>query len=142
MKSVEEIKKQPNLMIKSISKDGGFGFVFQKMKPWASVIFSWGGGWEHVSISPLNKRIVPSWDEMCKLKDMFFLPEEWVVQFHPAESEYVNNMPNCLHLWRPINEKMPTPPSIFTGIKKNQSKEEFIKEIYEYEHNVVKEDAK
>lgn len=82
----------------------------------ASVVWSWGGGWEHVSIAPLNGS-VPSWDDMCFVKDLFFDPEDWVVQFHPARSEYVNNMPNCLHLWKPIDEKLPTPPSIFAGIK-------------------------
>lgn len=42
-------------------------------------------------------------------KDMFFKEDEIVVQYHPAKSEYVNNMPNCLHLWRPTNGgKQPT----------------------------------
>ncbi len=44
-------------------------------------------------------------------KDMFFKEDEIVVQYHPAKSEYVNNMPNCLHLWRPTNGALPTPPS-------------------------------
>lgn len=129
MKSVEEIKKQPNLMIKELSDDGGFGYIFQRMKPWATVLFSWSGGWEHVSVSPLNKRILPTWEEMCKLKDMFFLAEEWVVQYHPAESEYVNNVPNCLHLWRPLKQDMPVPPAILTGIKEGMSNKEIKQEI-------------
>ncbi len=55
-------------------------------------------------------------DEMCKLKADFFRDDEVVVQFHPAKSEYVNNLTNCLHLWRPTTEKLPLPPSILVGI--------------------------
>lgn len=37
-------------------------------------------------------------------------------QYHPPKSAYVNNHPNCLHLWRPIGIEMPRPPSIMVGI--------------------------
>ena len=53
-------------------------------------------GWDHVSVS-LRTR-TPTWDEMAKVKRMFFDDEETVVQFHPKKSEYVNNHPYCLHL--------------------------------------------
>lgn len=79
---------------------------------------------------------MPSWDDMCQLKDMFFKENETVVQYHPAKSEYVNNMPNCLHLWRPTNGALPTPPSIMAGVKKGQSRAEIeaaIKEVCENE---------
>jgi hypothetical protein len=71
-------------------------------------------GWEHVSVS--TARRIPNWLEMCFVKDLFWLPEEWVVQFHPAKSEYVNNHPFVLHLWR-YKFGFPTPPSILVGIK-------------------------
>lgn len=74
------------------------------------VIASDGLGWDHVSVSKPGR--VPSWDEMCAIKDMFFGPDEWVVQYHPAEKDYVNIHMYCLHLWRPQNEKLPTPPKI------------------------------
>lgn len=69
------------------------------------VIASNGGGWDHVSVTPCNRKrqTCPTWDEMCAIKDMFFEPEEGVVQYHPAKSQYVNNHPYCLHLWRPNN---------------------------------------
>ena len=54
------------------------------------------------------------------LKDIFFEDTECVVQYHPPKSEYVNNIPFCLHLWKPIEEYagvMPMPPSILVGIK-------------------------
>ena len=67
------------------------------------VIASNGGGWDHVSVTPCNRKrqTCPTWEEMCAIKDMFFYPEETVVQYHPPKSQYVNNHPFCLHLWRP-----------------------------------------
>lgn len=79
------------------------------------VIASDGEGWEHVSVSMRNR--TPNWREMCFVKDLFWGAEDWVVQYHPPISEYVNNHPNCLHLWRPTKSKMPTPPSILVGLK-------------------------
>lgn len=82
------------------------------------VVASNGGGWEHVSVSPGNasRKSCPTWEEMCAVKDMFFHPEERVVQYHPPKSEYVNQHPYCLHLWRPTSDNLPFPPAIFVGI--------------------------
>lgn len=77
------------------------------------VIASDGGGWEHVSVHPCNAKRCPTWEEMCAIKDMFFLPEETVVQYHPPKSDYVNNHPYVLHLWRPLNTEIPRPPIAF-----------------------------
>ncbi len=83
------------------------------------MIASNGGGWEHVSVTPCNRKrqSCPTWDEMCAIKDMFFEPEERVVQYHPPKSEYVNLHPYCLHLWRPVSGEMPYPPARFVGYK-------------------------
>lgn len=64
--------------------------------------------WEHVSVSA--KIGLPRWDEMCWVKDQFWEPDEWVMQFHPAEKDYVNIHENVLHLWKPINVEIPHPP--------------------------------
>jgi len=72
-------------------------------------------GWEHVSVSLQHR--TPTWDEMCFVKDLFWDPEETVVQYHPPRSEYVNHHPFCLHLWKPILEKMPFPPAVLVGPK-------------------------
>ena len=79
------------------------------------VIASNGGGWEHVSVSPTSRKRkeCPTWEEMCAIKDMFFHEEEAVVQYHPPKSDYVNNHPNCLHLWRPTDCELPRPPAIY-----------------------------
>lgn len=79
---------------------------FSKLK----VIVSDGMGWDHVSVS-LPKR-TPTWEEMCYVKDLFFDPDETVVQFHPSVEHYVNLHPNCLHLWRNQIEIQELPPII------------------------------
>ena len=66
--------------------------------------------WDHVSVSLSNR--CPNWPEMAWIKSLFFDDEEAVMQLHPPKSEYINNHPYCLHLWRPIKEKIPLPPRI------------------------------
>lgn len=78
-----------------------------------NVIASDGGGWDHVSVTLKNQKRCPTWDEMCAIKDMFFKEDEVVIQYHPAKSEYVNDHPYCLHLWRPQTETVPTPPMLY-----------------------------
>lgn len=131
MKTNEELGKTPNLLIRRTGIDGGMGVLYRAGREYGSVIWSNGGGWEHVSVSPFKKSYIPTWDEMCSLKDMFFHDDEVVVQYHPAKSEYVNNVPNCLHLWRPIDQQMPTPPSIMVGIKAGQTRSDVQKAIEE-----------
>jgi hypothetical protein len=62
---------------------------------------------------------------MCKLKDMFFYPEETVLQYHPAQSQYVNQLGNCLHLWRPQHYEIPLPPTVLVGVQRGMSSSEF-----------------
>lgn len=93
--------------------DGGMGVFTQGSLNKMTVIWSYGGGWEHVSIDGKNR--MPTWDEMCQLKDMFFKDDECCVQYHPPKSEYVNNIPYCLHIWKPIEQysgALPVPPSL------------------------------
>jgi hypothetical protein len=79
------------------------------------VIASDSMGWEHVSVSRRDR--CPTWDEMCQVKALFWDADDCVVQFHPARSEYVNNHPYCLHLWRPVEAEMPMPHSLLVGVK-------------------------
>lgn len=78
-------------------------------------IASDGGGWEHVSVSRSDR--CPTWEEMCQVKALFWDGDDCVVQYHPPETDYVNNHPYCLHMWRPTEEAMPAPPSWMVGIK-------------------------
>lgn len=79
------------------------------------IIASKGMGWDHVSVSLPNR--CPTWPHMAMVKNLFFEDEETVIQIHPPKSEYVNYHPYCLHLWRPLNEIQPSPPSILVGPK-------------------------
>lgn len=87
------------------------------------VIASDGMGWEHVSVHILDgKRMhTPTWTEMCHIKDLFWDGDDCVVQYHPPQSEYINNHPHTLHLWRPTGQTIPNPPSILVGVKNHAS---------------------
>src|SRR5258708_37877369 len=73
--------------------------------------------WEHVSVHAQNGRRqrTPTWKEMAHVKDLCWDEEDIVIQIHPKRSEYVNQHPHTLHLWRPVARAIPTPPSIFVG---------------------------
>lgn len=116
MKEIEEILK--NGRIYSVERGlDGFRAMIQMHHFKASLIVSDGGGWEHASISPMKRSIIPSWEDMCFLKELIWNDDEAVVQIHPPKSEYINNVSNCLHLWRCIDKEMPMPPSEFVGKK-------------------------
>ena len=112
MKSHKEIIKNKRLKVAGIGIDGGSGSIYLNgvnAKP-AAIIWSFGEGWEHVSVSYKNR--CPTWEEMCRVKEMFFNPEEVVVQYHPRQSEYINHHQYCLHLWRKCGEDFETPPTM------------------------------
>lgn len=117
-KLYEELENRTDFRISEKGFDGGMGVFTSGTMRKMTVIWSYGGGWEHISVD--GKKRYPDWDEMCKLKDMFFGEDECCVQYHPPKSEYVNNLPYCLHIWRPIEEYngvLPIPPSILTGLE-------------------------
>lgn len=109
MKSIKEIELNPKIKIQETGADGGWAFIqlSRNQKP-AMVVFSWGGGWDHVSVSYKNRCL--TWDEMCMVKDMFFRSDECAVQYHPAKEDYINLHPFTLHLWRPQDKELPVPP--------------------------------
>jgi hypothetical protein len=78
--------------------------------------------WEHVSVHAWRgvgknaQLCTPTWKEMAFVKDLFWDGEDVVMQLHPKRSEYVNNHPHVLHLWRPLDAEIPTPPAIFVGV--------------------------
>jgi len=126
-KELPRILEEGRLRIGAMGSDpsnGAYG-AFMVMGPCTEMlkIVASGGddddevsqGWEHVSIS--TRKRVPNWKEMCFVKSLFWEPEECVVQYHPPESEYVNNHQYVLHLWRNKSVAFPMPPSIMVGIK-------------------------
>lgn len=104
----------------SSSKDGYCGCfkIPLSRNRTAMVVSADGEGWDHVSVHvehyrpKMNKyeSCTPTWDEMCKIKSMFFDKDEWVMQLHPPKSKNISIHDNCLHLWRPQNKEIPLPP--------------------------------
>lgn len=111
----------------STSEDGNNGaFLLESPEPgWLlAIIASDGSDWEHVSIHAYRvssrerdgtKVRTPNWKEMVYVKDVFWDEEDIVMQLHPKKSEYVNCHPHTLHLWRPTNQMIPTPPAELVG---------------------------
>lgn len=111
MRDLKEIKNTINMQIKADGEDGFAGIYYDKdTDKWLSFIFSYGMGWEHLSVSMKNK--TPSWEQMCRMKDIFWNENEVCMQLHPKKSEYVNIHEHCLHIWRPVDKEIPTPDKI------------------------------
>ena len=101
MKALKYLRKNSALRIDRASIHFGHGTI--KVGDWTGSVM-WGtdeNGWEHVSVAPYSNSVVPLWDDMCQIKDIFWDEEETVFQVHPPRSKYVNMLENCLHLWRP-----------------------------------------
>lgn len=130
MRDFSEILKSFRVNADARGTDGFRGYI--TLPHWTgTVVCSICAGWEHVSVAPLSRNITPSWNEMCLIKDIFFKEDEAVVQIHPPKAEYVNNVENCLHLWRCTYKEMVLPPSVLVGIRKGQTYEELEAEIEE-----------
>lgn len=69
--------------------------------------------WEHVSVSLPDR--CPTWEEMCKIKALFWDDDDCVMQLHPPRADWVNNHSYCLHLWRPADAEIPRPPGWMVG---------------------------
>lgn len=110
MKSFEEIRADKRFQGKERTIDGGNGWVTIRGKMFG-VVYSNGGGWDHVSVSLPNR--CPTWDEMCTIKDIFFNENECCIEYHPKKQDYVNIHRYCLHIWKPQDIELPTPPKIF-----------------------------
>lgn len=111
-------------MMGSTAEDGNNGVFEMRLgggkgrgaKLRAKMIASDGGGWEHVSVT-LNRNRCPTWEEMCKIKDLFWDGDDAVIQIHPLEEDYISNHDYCLHMWRPSAQKLPLPPAWMVGFK-------------------------
>ena len=110
MKTFDEIRNNRRFQSEVKGEDGGRGWLTIRGRIFR-VVYSNGGGWDHVCASMENR--CPTWEEMCEIKDVFFGKDECCVEYHPAENNYVNVHPYCLHIWRPQKEDLPKPPMIF-----------------------------
>jgi len=121
MKTWTEIRADKRLYCVAIAQAGdGAKFIIKIRRVKLAIIASWGGGWDHVSVSTAHR--CPAWEEMQEIKQIFWRPDECVIQYHPPEAEYVRNHPYCLHMWRPQQAEIPMPPRIFVGVKNDAEK--------------------
>ena len=115
------VKEQHRIVTGNFASNKSYGnngaFTFNRGRTQFSIIASDGEGWEHVSVHCISegKDRTPTWSEMCFIKDLFWDKEDCVIQYHPAESEYVNVHKHCLHLWRPTDQKFPIPNKMMVG---------------------------
>jgi hypothetical protein len=74
------------------------------------IIVACGLGWDHASVS-LEYR-TPLYDEMKAIKRLCFRDDEWAMELHAPPSKHISRHPYVLHLWRPHDVAIPTPPEI------------------------------
>ena len=128
MKTLEEIKAAGRIAIDEQDSEGFSGVIaFPRWQ--GTIICTWGAGWEHVSVAPFRRSYTPTWDDMVWLKNLIWREDEAAIQIHPPAAEYVNNVSNCLHLWRCTYREMVLPPSCLVGVKVGQTPGELRREI-------------
>lgn len=105
------VRRGPLKSDTSFGNNGAFAIRCPVSKRKLNVVISDQGSWEHVSVSVANApNSIPTWDEMCFIKDQFWQAEECVIQFHPPKSVYKNIHSGTLHLWRPLEQVIMLPP--------------------------------
>jgi len=95
--------------------NGMFVFYTKRWRVFVRCVCSDGMGWKHVSVSLVGDERCPRWETMCEVKDYFWNEEDVVIQYHPAKSKNISFHPGCLHLWQPLNEKLPLPDPKMVG---------------------------
>lgn len=109
------LRRGPMGSDESYGNNGAFFIPSRPGKAPFKVVASDGMGWDHVSVSLPDR--CPTWEEMCRVKALFWDDEDAVMELHPPRSDWVNNHQFCLHLWRPQECAIPLPPSVMVGHK-------------------------
>lgn len=104
----------------SVSSDGFNGmFLLIRNGRRLACIASDQDGWEHVSVTDQTTRnsqkVCPTWDDMCFIKRAFWDDDEAVMELHVPQAAWVNQHEGCLHLWKPLGQEIPLPPSMMVG---------------------------
>lgn len=116
MRTLHEILAHPStpqLLELEIGIDGFAAMASRPGRRLLRVVASWGGGWDHVSVSTRPGSAPPTWDEMDGIARAFFHDDEVPVQFHVGGAAKVNRHPNCLHLWLQHGRRTELPPRDF-----------------------------
>jgi hypothetical protein len=53
--------------------------------------------WQHVSVSRSDGKM-PTWNQMCIVKELWFGDDREASQYHPPAEEHISHHPTCLHL--------------------------------------------
>ena len=115
----DELKKTAGIIVRKHVEDGSGNEAIYCDWYDQSTGRTWGVrctiafGWKHLSVTSSSR--TPTWEIMCKMKDAFFGKDTWACEFHPAEKDYVNMDEHMLHIWMPLNEKLPMPPAEMVG---------------------------
>jgi len=70
--------------------------------------------WEHAVVTRIDK--IPSWEEMCLVKKLYWGEDVTVIQFHPRKKDYWNIHPYSLHMWKHKDgHKLPDLQKVYSG---------------------------
>ena len=116
MKTMEQIKQDNRLRIVHEGEDGGMARKYRKEEKWSSYSPGEEAGTSASEKDPPGMK--------CELKEIFFDPDETVVQFHARQSEYINYHQHCLHLWKKQDSRYDLPPGWMVAPKPGQTEEE------------------
>ena len=108
MKPFRQIWQSPRVNLRSENETGFAAIVQARGGIQLRVIASDRDGWDHVSVSCANR--TPTYQEMKLVKRLFFKADEWVIEYHPADADYISINDNVLHMWRPQGVDLPKPP--------------------------------
>lgn len=116
----------------SQTADGSYQFRHPWIKDyWLFCMVSTKDGWELVRITlkkmadKKTNRVVGvdrslTREECCIVKDLFWNPEECVVDFIGPMTHYVGNIVHSTFLWRPVDNPLPVPNLVFAPLKAHQ----------------------
>lgn len=100
----------------SSEKGDTFGVFIIRIGSYALLcIVGDGHFWDHVSVTVRDKKgrqikRLPNYNELCKVKNLFFEDDEIVVHYFVPATDHVNINDWCLHLWKHQQKPFPRPP--------------------------------
>lgn len=113
MRPPNEIRANPRLKLVTTGDDG-FAAAYNHYGVVHHLIVSWGGGWEHASVSVMgDSTITPTWGAMDCVARIVWADGEVPMQLHVHGANKVNDHPGCLHLWHKAGQPTELPPKAY-----------------------------
>jgi len=63
------------------------------------------------------------------VRELFWQDNEVVMQLSVARSEHLSFHNFCLHMWKPLGQKIPLPPSLAVAPKTREEMAQYVKNI-------------